>query len=123
MRLRLLIGEIRNSDSDSLASVEIEVESSRDNSEFGSPSKTGKRPHDIETPKNTECESLSKIKVGSRIKVDSFKTSNVRRRFQVGEKVLYYEPHFYNMYEGYIMSRSKRHGYFLVKGFDRQHNC
>ena len=39
MRLRLLIGEI------------------------------GKRPHDIETPKNTECESLSKIKVGSRSRI------------------------------------------------------
>ena len=57
----------RNSDSDSLASVEIEVESSRDNSEFGSPSKTGKRPHDIETPKNTECESQrSRLDQGSR---------------------------------------------------------
>ena len=57
----------RKSDSDSLASVEIEMESSRDNSEFGSPSKTGKRPHDIETPKNTECESQrSRLDQGSR---------------------------------------------------------
>ena len=101
-------------DGDSLASVEIEMESSTDSSEVGSPSKTGKRSPSIETPKNDESESLSKIKVG----MDSFKTSNISRRFQIGERVLYFEPHFYNMYEGYIVSRSKKQGFFLVKGLN-----
>ena len=104
----------RNSDSDSLASVEIEMESSTHSSEVGSPSKTRKRSHSIETLKNDISESLSKIKVV----MDSFETSKIRRRFQVGERVLYFEPHFYNMYEGYIVSRSKKKGFFLVKGLN-----
>ena len=41
----------RNSDSDSLASVEIEMESSTNSSEVWSPSKTRKRSHSIETLK------------------------------------------------------------------------
>ena len=101
-------------DGDSLASVEIEMESSTDSSEVGSPSKTGKRSPSIETSKNDESESLSKIKVG----MDSFKTPNISRRFQIGERVLYFEPHFYNMYEGYIVRRSKKKGFFLVKGLN-----
>ena len=78
------------SDSESLGSVEIEVETSRDASQ------------------GRECESFVSCET-------ELKTHDVfKGKFQVGERVLCYEPHFYMIHETKIVSRSKRKGHYWV---------
>jgi len=82
------------SESDSLDSIEIKLETS------------------TAVPLSKESEGLGQVETGLKTLLDGAKS---KEKFHVGEKVLCYEPHFYMMHKATIVSRSKRKGCYWVK--------
>jgi len=124
------------SESESLGSIEIEIETSMDTSQSKESEslenvKTGvetsmdasqskesevlgsteiKSETSMDASQSRESERFGGIKTG----VKTLDASKPREKFHIGERVLCYEPHFYMIHKAKIVSRSKKKGCYWV---------
>jgi len=102
------------SESESLGSIEIEMETSVDTSQSRESETFGNEKTGVETSVDASQSRESKgfERIETRVKtLDAVKS---KEKFHVGERVLCYEPHFYMIHKAKIVSRSKRKGCYWV---------
>ena len=102
------------SESESLGSIEIEIETSVDASQSRESESLGNVKTGVETSVNASQSRESEGSESIETRVKTLDAAKPKEKFHVGERVLCYEPHFYMIHKAKLVSRSKRKGCYWV---------